>query len=757
MVGCCGCCGCGCGCCVFLLRFRSCMGHRSPPSPLPCLTSPLPLSLSKSMSYIYIYILIRIWFFSSTFFFFAAALGFAWLGQRQFRAELRNRSWSQRVAVHPYRWSVPESDRHALCRWLRGGGGGSGGEGGFDLDDALERAVGAAAARTEAGGAEAGGAGAGTGGSAGRGIWPDGAEALGVEPSVYHALYPQAYYCVPRSTGAAAAAGAAPPPPPLFVSRVGRMDPAGLACVTTAAGIVRYHWHDMEHRYPAALRTVRDRDRDSDSAPSASPPGGGGGGCCETAVLIDLEGLSAAHASSHVLAVIRSQTELDALCYPQTLRRMAIVNAPPFFWATWAMVRRWIDPRSASRVTVLGGRGTGTAGGGTELLDLVGGDPALLPREYGGTGPSLDSVLEDEMVRQYEEMQARYGDRGGGGGGQCRPPYCPAPLCGPGRRIVAQTVQRVSVRGGGGASLPVRVGMGEAVELSVLTRSAGGGTVRVCGPGEGGGGRRGRGRRPFLPPPPPPPPPPPVSSWPRTGGGDGAPPTRVEVMAPLDRPGIHTVRIDNRPPPGSGGGEWGWEWGRCSPFPRRLVRCRRPNIRGRGSVAPQGEGAGDGDGGERSDPPPWPFGGERRQQPKQRLGGGGRECPMPMWRWQRRRRRRRRAGPGWNTTSAFRRSRPPRSGDGGGAGGPWRQRPTAGTGGDGGQDRGDGRTGPEGAAAAAIASAAFAAASGIEPSGAPPKAREVELDRSDGLEGGKEDAALSRPYSMYALLRSCFY
>ena len=368
------------------------------------------------MSYIYIYILIRIWFFSSTFFF-ATALGFAWLGQRQFRAELRNRSWSQRVAVHPYRWSVPESDRHALCRWLRGGGGGSGGEGGFDLDDALERAVGAAAARTEAGGAEAGGAGAGTGGSAGRGIWPDGAEALGVEPSVYHALYPQAYYCVPRSTGAAAAAGAAPPPPPLFVSRVGRMDPAGLACVTTAAGIVRYHWHDMEHRYPAALRTVRDRDRDSDSAPSASPPGGGGGGCCETAVLIDLEGLSAAHASSHVLAVIRSQTELDALCYPQTLRRMAIVNAPPFFWATWAMVRRWIDPRSASRVTVLGGRGTGTAGWGTELLDLVGGDPALLPREYGGTGPSLDSVLEDEMVRQYEEMQARYGDRGGGGGG----------------------------------------------------------------------------------------------------------------------------------------------------------------------------------------------------------------------------------------------------------------------------------------------------------------------------------------------------
>lgn len=80
-----------------------------------------------------------------------------------------------------------------------------------------------------------------------------------------------------------------------------------------------------------------------------------------------------------------------------------------------------------------------------------------------------------------------------------------------------------------------------------------------------------------------------------------------------------------------------------------------------------------------------------------------------------------------------------------------------GDGGDGGQDRGDGRTGPEGAAAAAIASAAFVAASGIEPSGAPPKAREVELDRSDGLEGGKEDAALSRPYSMYALLRSCFY
>jgi hypothetical protein len=705
------------------------------------------------MSYIYIYILIRIWFFSSTFFF-ATALGFAWLGQRQFRAELRNRSWSQRVAVHPYRWSVPESDRHALCRWLRGGGGGSGGEGGFDLDDALERAVGAAAARTEAGGAEAGGAGAGTGGSAGRGIWPDGAEALGVEPSVYHALYPQAYYCVPRSTGAAAAAGAAPPPPSLFVSRVGRMDPAGLACVTTAAGIVRYHWHDMEHRYPAALRTVRDRDRDS--APSASPPGGGGGGCCETAVLIDLEGLSAAHASSHVLAVIRSQTELDALCYPQTLRRMAIVNAPPFFWATWAMVRRWIDPRSASRVTVLGGRGTGTAGWGTELLDLVGGDPALLPTEYGGTGPSLDSVLEDEMVRQYEEMQARYGDRGGGGGGQCRPPYCPAPLCGPGRRIVAQTVQRVSVRGGGGASLPVRVGMGEAVELSVLTRSAGGGTVRVCGPGEGGG-EKGEGKEAV---------PATATATASTSscvlvaphrGGDGAPPTRVEVMAPLDRPGIHTVRIDNRPPPGSGGRGMGLGMGAlllpsladsyvvvARTFGDEDLWLRRGRERGMGM------------GGREATLPPGLL--EASDGSSLSSGSGGGEGMSHAdvavaeaeaeaaegWSWLEHDERLPEISPSQIRGRRGRRRSLEAATDGG-------------DGGDGGQDRGDGRTGPEGAAAAAIASAAFVAASGIEPSGAPPKAREVELDRSDGLEGGKEDAALSRPYSMYALLRSCFY
>ena len=276
-----------------------------------------------------------------------------------------------------------------------------------------------------------------------RDFYPDGHAALGVEPSVYHAQYPQMYY------------GYAAGGHPLFISRVGRLNAEGVSCVTTMDGILHYHWHDMMHSYVKRLDRQR---RKSDGSFKRY----------EVVCIIDLDGLTTGHITKRALDIIQKQTEIDSLCFPETLRRLVIINAPGFFALTWNIIKKWIDARTAEKICILGNNRSKWTAALRELVD----DPDQLPSDYGGTGRNIERYLEQEAVEQYTEVHAS------GSSIPRTSSFCPKTLAK--GQIVSQKAYHFSVRSS--ASHHASVLRDESMELSVFTRSVTGGTLRITSP-----------------------------------------------------------------------------------------------------------------------------------------------------------------------------------------------------------------------------------------------------------------------------------
>mmetsp|Transcript_14545 Transcript_14545/g.29413 ORF Transcript_14545/g.29413 Transcript_14545/m.29413 type:complete len:586 (-) Transcript_14545:1168-2925(-) len=287
-------------------------------------------------------------------------------------------------------------------------------------------------------------------------FFPDGHVALGVEPSVYHTQYPQCYYSFAKGGY------------PLFFSKVGMLNAEGLSCVTTMRGILNYHWHDMMHGYTAQLERRRRTD------PTFKR--------YEVVCVIDLEGLTTSHLTKRALDIVKAQTEMDSVCFPETLRHLVIINAPGFFALTWKLIAKWIDARTASKVTILGNnRSKWTA----KLRQLV--DVDQLPLDYGGTGTSIERYLEAETIEQYTEVHAarkaqeeerRIRQMAAIPSDDSQRSFCPRTLAK--GQIVGQKAFHFSVRSA--ASHHATVLQDESMELSVFTRSVEGGRLRITSP-----------------------------------------------------------------------------------------------------------------------------------------------------------------------------------------------------------------------------------------------------------------------------------
>lgn len=301
-------------------------------------------------------------------------------------------------------------------------------------------------------------------------FYPDGHLALGVEPSVYHTQYPQMYY------------GYAKGGHPLFISKVGQLNAEGIACVTTMSGILNYHWHDMMHSY------IRQLERQRLTNPRFQR--------YEVVCIIDLEGLTTSHLTKRALDIVKAQTEVDSLCFPETLRHLVIINAPGFFAMTWKLISKWIDARTANKITILGNNRTKWMAKLTELVD-----PDQLPVDYGGTGMSIERYLEKKTVEQYTEVHlkqkraeeakakkngSKYSrpaagfaeDSDDGGGIPRSTSFCPKTLAV--GQIVSQKAYHFSVRSS--ASHHASVLKEESMELSIFTRSVTGGKLRITSP-----------------------------------------------------------------------------------------------------------------------------------------------------------------------------------------------------------------------------------------------------------------------------------
>jgi len=125
----------------------------------------------------------------------------------------------------------------------------------------------------------------------------------------------------------------------------------------------------------------------SPSPSQASPP------IATITSIIDLGGVSFGLMWS-LRRHLQQASELATAHYPETLHRIAIVNAPAFFPTVWSWIKTWFDEGTRDKVHVLG------TDPGPTLLQFI--DADSLPQVYGGTLPFTfeDDPILDEPARQ---------------------------------------------------------------------------------------------------------------------------------------------------------------------------------------------------------------------------------------------------------------------------------------------------------------------------------------------------------------------
>ena len=191
--------------------------------------------------------------------------------------------------------------------------------------------------------------------------YPDPEAALGCPPQVFVAQYPQLY------------SGFSKDGCPVFYSKPGQMDIDGVQCITTLEGILKYHWHIMQHDYRNRLLDFKK------SNPSFKR--------FECVSVLDLSQLTITKVGSRTLDIIKVQANIDSLCFPETMNKMVIVNAPRFFSATWSIIKGFVDARTAAKIELF----SSTKAAEKCLRELI--EMNELPSDYGGTAESTDVTM----------------------------------------------------------------------------------------------------------------------------------------------------------------------------------------------------------------------------------------------------------------------------------------------------------------------------------------------------------------------------